>query len=118
MRLTARSMSLNVRSTAGSVARRSVTGLPRSLGSGRLTATAVVATVADAPGFRSEREFAAFLGLVHQQARRSVLENATGVSLFGVTYLKAQGLEVQLSPTSLRCWKRNRRSRAILIRGA
>src|SRR5450631_413859 len=37
-------------------------------GVGRLTATAVVATVADARSFRSGREFAAFLGLVPRQS--------------------------------------------------
>ena len=37
-------------------------------GVGRLTASAVVATVADARTFRSGREFAAFLGLVPRQS--------------------------------------------------
>lgn len=37
-------------------------------GVGRLTATAVVATVAEARSFRSGREFAAFLGLVPRQS--------------------------------------------------
>ena len=37
-------------------------------GVGRLTATAVVATIGDAKSFRSGREFAAFLGLVPRQS--------------------------------------------------
>jgi len=42
-----------------------ITAIP---GVGRLTASAVVATVADARTFRSGREFAAFLGLVPRQS--------------------------------------------------
>lgn len=48
-------------------------------GIGRLTATALVATIGDAAMFKSGREFAAFLGLVPRQSGTG--EGSTGLNL-------------------------------------
>ena len=55
---------------------------------GRLTATAVVATVADARSFRSGREFAAFLGLVPRQSGTGGRVTMLGISKRGDPYLR------------------------------
>src|SRR5256885_2335481 len=52
-------------------------------GVGRLTATAVVATIADARSFRSGREFAAFLGLVPRQSGTGGRGENLGISQSG-----------------------------------
>jgi transposase len=57
-------------------------------GVGRLTATAVVATVADAHAFRSGREFAAFLGLVPRQSGTGGRVQLLGISKRGDPYLR------------------------------
>jgi transposase len=57
-------------------------------GVGRLTATAVVATVADARSFRSGREFAAFLGLVPRQSGTGGRVKLLGISKRGDPYLR------------------------------
>ena len=57
-------------------------------GVGRLTASAVVATVADARTFRSGREFAAFLGLVPRQAGTGGRVKLLGISKRGDPYLR------------------------------
>jgi transposase len=57
-------------------------------GVGLLTATAVVATVADARSFRSGREFAAFLGLVPQQSGTGGRVKLLGISQRGDRYLR------------------------------
>ena len=57
-------------------------------GVGRLTATAVVATVGDAKSFRSGREFAAFLGLVPSQAGTGGRVKLLGISKRGDPYLR------------------------------
>jgi transposase len=57
-------------------------------GVGRLTASAVVATVADARTFRSGREFAAFLGLVPRQSGTGGRVKLLGISKRGDTYLR------------------------------
>jgi transposase len=57
-------------------------------GVGRLTATAVVATVADAHSFRSGREFAAFLGLVPRQSGTGGRVKLLGISKRGDPYLR------------------------------
>src|SRR6266853_1382422 len=57
-------------------------------GVGLLTATAVVATVADARSFRSGREFAAFLGLVPQQSGTGGRVKLLGISKRGDPYLR------------------------------
>ena len=57
-------------------------------GVGRLTATAVVATVADASTFRSGREFAAFLGLVPRQSGTGGRVKMLGISKRGDPYLR------------------------------
>ena len=57
-------------------------------GIGRLTATAVVATVADARTFRSGREFAAFLGLVPRQSGTGGRVKLLGISKRGDPYLR------------------------------
>lgn len=62
-----------------------LTGVP---GVGRLTATAVVATVADARSFRSGREFAAFLGLVPRQSGTGGRVKMLGISKRGDPYLR------------------------------
>lgn len=57
-------------------------------GVGRLTATAVVATVANARSFRSGREFAAFLGLVPRQSGTGGRVKLLGISKRGDPYLR------------------------------
>lgn len=57
-------------------------------GVGRLTATAVVATVADARSFHSGREFAAFLGLVPRQSGTGGRVKLLGISKRGDPYLR------------------------------
>jgi transposase len=57
-------------------------------GVGRLTATAVVATVGDARTFRSGREFAAFLGLVPRQSGTGGRVKLLGISKRGDPYLR------------------------------
>lgn len=57
-------------------------------GVGRLTASAVVATVADARKFRSGREFAAFLGLVPRQSGTGGRVKLLGISKRGDPYLR------------------------------
>ena len=57
-------------------------------GVGRLTATAVVATVGDAKSFRSGREFAAFLGLVPRQSGTGGRVKLLGISKRGDPYLR------------------------------
>jgi transposase len=57
-------------------------------GVGRLTATAVVATVSDARVFRSGREFAAFLGLVPRQSGTGGRVKLLGISKRGDPYLR------------------------------
>jgi transposase len=57
-------------------------------GIGRLTATALVATVADAKTFRSGREFAAFLGLVPRQSGSGGRVQLLGISKRGDPYLR------------------------------
>lgn len=57
-------------------------------GVGRLTATAVVASVADAKSFRSGREFAAYLGLVPRQSGTGGRVKLLGISKRGDAYLR------------------------------
>ena len=57
-------------------------------GVGRLTASAVVATIADARTFRSGREFAAFLGLVPRQSGTGGRVRLLGISKRGDPYLR------------------------------
>lgn len=57
-------------------------------GVGRLTATAVVATVGDARTFRTGREFAAFLGLVPRQSGTGGRVKLLGISKRGDPYLR------------------------------
>jgi transposase len=57
-------------------------------GIGRLTATALVATVGDAKAFRSGREFAAFLGLVPWQSGTGGRVTLLGISKRGDPYLR------------------------------
>ena len=57
-------------------------------GVGRLTATAVVATVGDAKTFRSGREFAAFLGIVPRQSGTGGRVKLLGISKRGDPYLR------------------------------
>ena len=57
-------------------------------GVGRLTATALVATVGDARTFRSGREFAAFLGLVPRQSGTGGRVKLLGISKRGDPYLR------------------------------
>jgi transposase len=57
-------------------------------GVGHLTASAVVATVADARTFRSGREFAAFLGLVPRQSGTGGRVKLLGISKRGDPYLR------------------------------
>ena len=57
-------------------------------GVGKLTATAVVATVGDARAFRSGREFAAFLGLVPRQSGTGGRVKLLGISKRGDPYLR------------------------------
>ncbi len=57
-------------------------------GVGLLTATAVSATIGDAKHFRSEREFAAFLGLVPRQSGTGGRVKMLGISKRGDVYLR------------------------------
>ncbi len=57
-------------------------------GVGKLTATAVVATIGDARTFRSGREFAAFLGLVPRQSGTGGRVKLLGISKRGDPYLR------------------------------
>jgi transposase len=57
-------------------------------GVGLLTATAVVASVADAQQFRSARQFAAYLGLVPRQSGTGGRVKLLGISKRGDTYLR------------------------------
>ena len=57
-------------------------------GVGKLTATAIVATIADARTFRSGREFAAFLGLVPAQSGTGGRVRLLGISKRGDAYLR------------------------------
>jgi len=57
-------------------------------GVGRLTATAIIATIADAKTFRSGREFAAFLGLVPAQSGTGGRTRLLGISKRGDPYLR------------------------------
>jgi transposase len=57
-------------------------------GVGRLTATAVAATVVDARSFRSGREFAAFLGIVPRQSGTGGRVKLLGISKRGDPYLR------------------------------
>jgi len=57
-------------------------------GVGKLTATAVVATVGDAKTFRSAREFAAFLGLVPRQSGTGGRVKLLGISKRGDPYVR------------------------------
>jgi transposase len=57
-------------------------------GVGRLSATAIVATVADARTFKSGREFAAFLGLVPRQSGTGGRVKLLGISKRGDPYLR------------------------------
>ncbi len=57
-------------------------------GVGRLSATAVIATVGDARTFRSGREFAAFLGLVPRQSGTGGRVKLLGISKRGDPYLR------------------------------
>jgi transposase len=57
-------------------------------GIGRLTATALVATVGEAKTFRSGREFAAFLGLVPRQSGTGGRVKLLGISKRGDPYLR------------------------------
>ena len=72
-------------------------------GVGRLTASAVVATVADARKFRSGREFAAFLGLVPRQSGTGGRVRLLGISKRGDPYLRTlliHGARAVLRPQS------------------
>lgn len=57
-------------------------------GVGRLTATAVLATVGDAKCFRSGREFAAFIGIVPRQSGTGGRVKLLGISKRGDPYLR------------------------------
>ena len=57
-------------------------------GVGKLTATALIATIADARTFRSGREFAAFLGLVPAQSGTGGRVRLLGISKRGDPYLR------------------------------
>ena len=72
-------------------------------GIGKLTATAVVATVGDARTFRSGREFAAFLGLVPRQSGTGGRVKLLGISKRGDPYLRTlliHGARTVLNPQS------------------
>ena len=64
---------------------RAVSEIP---GIGRLTATALVATIGDARAFKSGREFAAFLGLVPRQQGTGGKVRLGSISKRGDTYLR------------------------------
>jgi transposase len=67
------------------VACRAISDVP---GIGRLTATALVATIGDARTFRSGREFAAFLGLVPRQSGTGGKIRLGSISKRGDPYLR------------------------------
>jgi transposase len=64
---------------------RAISEIP---GIGRLTATALVATIGDARTFKSGREFAAFLGLVPRQRGTGGKVRLGSISKRGNTYLR------------------------------
>lgn len=64
---------------------RAISDIP---GIGKLTATAIVATVGDAKTFRSGREFAAFLGLVPRQSGTGGKVRLGSISKRGDPYLR------------------------------
>ena len=61
-------------------------GLSEIPGVGMLTATALVATMGEANGFKSGREFAAFVGLVPRQSGTGGKVKLLGISKNGDTY--------------------------------
>ena len=63
-------------------------GLGEIPGIGKLTATALVATMGDAKAFKSGREFAAYLGLVPRQSGTGGKVKLLGISKRGDTYLR------------------------------
>ena len=67
------------------VACRVISQIP---GIGKLTATALVATIGDARTFKSGREFAAFLGLVPRQSGTGGKVHLGAISKRGDTYLR------------------------------
>ena len=64
---------------------RAISDVP---GIGRLTATALVATIGDAKTFKSGREFASFLGLVPRQSGTGGKVRLGGISKRGDPYLR------------------------------
>ena len=64
---------------------RAITSIP---GIGRLTATALVATIGDARTFKSGREFASFLGLVPRQSGTGGKVRLGSISKRGDAYLR------------------------------
>lgn len=64
---------------------QSIAAIP---GIGRLTATALVATMGEASAFKSGREFAAFVGLVPRQTGTGGRVRLGGISKRGDTYLR------------------------------
>src|SRR5258706_10303126 len=64
---------------------QAVAGIP---GIGKLTATALVATMGDAKAFKSGREFAAYIGLVPKQSGTGGNIKLLGISKRGDTYLR------------------------------
>ncbi len=64
---------------------RAITAIP---GIGRLTATALVATIGDARTFKSGREFASFLGLVPRQSGTGGKVRLGSISKRGDAYLR------------------------------
>ena len=64
---------------------RAITAVP---GIGRLTATALVATIGDAKTFKSGREFASFLGLVPRQTGTGGRIRLGSISKRGDPYLR------------------------------
>jgi transposase len=57
-------------------------------GIGKLTATALVATMGDAKAFKSGREFAAYIGLVPRQSGTGGKVKLLGISKRGDSYLR------------------------------
>jgi transposase len=66
-------------------------------GIGRLTATALVATIGDAKTFRSGREFASFLGLVPRQSGTGGKIRLGSISRRGDPYRSAGSRPVRLA---------------------
>jgi transposase len=64
---------------------QAVAGIP---GIGKLTATALVATMGDAKAFKSGREFAAYIGLVPKQSGTGGKVKLLGISKRGDRYLR------------------------------